>query len=221
MRSDEHSTRTGMRTEELIRTLAASPSPGGVAKGRLCVAMALVSALSVAAVWALWGIRPDLGAALMAPTLFKTIVPLAMAALAFAIALRRITPARDAKGLDLALSGLFCLAGVLLLWTLNQQGLAALPQALRDGRTVVALVSIPVLGLLPLLAALRVLRAGAPTAPARVGAQAGLGAGGLGAAVYSFSCSDDSAAFILPVYGAGIALLSFVGALLGARVLRW
>lgn len=221
MRSDKNTTRPEMRTEDLIGTLAASQPPGGDPKGRLCVALAPALGVAVLAVWALWGIRPDLTAALTAPTLLKTVGPAAVATPALALALRRAMPARNADGPGLSLAGLFVLAGLLLLWTLTDQGPAALPQALIDGRTVVALVSIPLLGLLPLVAALWALRAGAPTAPAWAGAQAGLGAGGLGAAVYSLSCTDDAALFVLPAYGAGIALVALAGALLGTRVLRW
>lgn len=217
MRGDKHT----MRTEDLIRTLAASPPPGGDPKGRLCIALALSLGVAVAAVWALWGIRPDLTAALTAPTLLKTAGPAAVATLALALALRRASPARTADGLRLGLTGLLGLAGLALVWSLTAQGVPALPRALGDGSVGIALASIPVLGLLPLAAALWALRAGAPTAPAWAGAQTGLGAGGLGATAYSLSCTDDAALFVLPAYGVAIALVTLLGTLLGARLLRW
>jgi hypothetical protein len=82
-------------------------------------------------------------------------------------------------------------------------------------------VTIPVLAA-PVLAALIVaLRPGAPLHPGLTGAMAGAAAAGVGALVYASSCPDDSPLFVATWYTIGTALLAVIGAVAGARVLRF
>ena len=75
---------------------------------------------------------------------------------------------------------------------------------------------------LPLLAAaLLGLRHGAPTRPAAAGAIAGLLSAGLAATLYASHCTDDSPLFVVTWYTIAAALVASVGALAGARVLRF
>ena len=75
---------------------------------------------------------------------------------------------------------------------------------------------------LPTLAAsFWVLRRLAPTRLTLAGAIAGLFAGGAGAFVYSFHCTEGAAPFIAIWYTLGIVVTAAVGALLGPRLLRW
>jgi hypothetical protein len=53
------------------------------------------------------------------------------------------------------------------------------------------------------------------------GAAAGLGAGGLGAALYALHCSDDSPLFVAAWYSLAISIVAFAGASAGPRFLRW
>ena len=74
----------------------------------------------------------------------------------------------------------------------------------------------------PLLAALLwMLRGMAPTRPALAGASAGLMAGAIAGLVYSLHCPETAYAFLAVWYVAGMAVMTGVGALLGARLLRW
>ena len=57
--------------------------------------------------------------------------------------------------------------------------------------------------------------------PALAGAVAGTLAGSLGAALYAAHCVDDSPLFVATWYGLAITVVAVVGALLGARLLRW
>lgn len=77
-------------------------------------------------------------------------------------------------------------------------------------------LSLPVLG--ALLWALRQL---APTRPVLTGAVAGVLAGSLSASIYSLHCTETSLTFFAVWYVAGMALATALGAVLGARCLRW
>ena len=66
-----------------------------------------------------------------------------------------------------------------------------------------------------------VLRQFAPTRLALAGAAAGLLAGGVGATVYGLYCAESAATFVATWYTLGIAASVGVGAIIGARVLRW
>lgn len=77
-------------------------------------------------------------------------------------------------------------------------------------------LSLPVLG--ALLWALRQL---APTRPMLTGAVAGVLAGSLAASIYSLHCTETSLTFFAVWYVAGMALATALGALMGARWLRW
>jgi hypothetical protein len=81
--------------------------------------------------------------------------------------------------------------------------------------------AIPLLALPTLAGLLWTLREAAPTRPALAGFAAGLLAGAVGAAGYALSCAEVSTAFIAVWYSAGILLSGVLGALAGARVLRW
>jgi hypothetical protein len=80
----------------------------------------------------------------------------------------------------------------------------------------VLLVAIPTLA-----ATFWALRQLAPTRLTLAGAMAGLFAGGAGAFVYSFHCTEATAPFIAIWYSLGIVLTIAVGASLGRHFLRW
>ena len=80
---------------------------------------------------------------------------------------------------------------------------------------------IPILSLAPLAIFLAVLREGASTRPVSTGALAGLLAGGIGAFFYAAHCPDDSPLFVASWYTIAIAAVTGMGALGGARWLRW
>jgi len=66
-----------------------------------------------------------------------------------------------------------------------------------------------------------VIRRAVVTRPVLAGAAAGLLAGALGAVAYAIACKNDGAAFVLIWYGLAIGTVSFLGALVGQRYLRW
>ena len=80
---------------------------------------------------------------------------------------------------------------------------------------------IPLLALPILAAALLALRQGAPSRPALAGAVAGLLSAGLAATLYAAHCIDDSPLFVATWYTLATALVAAIGALAGARWLKY
>jgi hypothetical protein len=213
-----------MKTEDLIARLAAEPE--GAPAGSLASGVTLMLAAGLAVTLALFalllGLRPDLGIHVSQPvTAAKTLIPLAAGLLALALTLRVARPAGTAGSTKWGLVALPLAAAGLVLW--------AFATSLPDARMALFLghsipVCLPAIVLLsaPILAGLvTALRRGAPEHPARLGAFAGLAAAGLATTVYSLFCTEDSPLFYVTWYGLGILIVTGVGAILGARLLRW
>ena len=213
-----------MKTDDLVAALAVGvePVPQGLVSRRLGQALLLALPVSVAIMVLDYGVRPDLREAMGWPMFWvKLLFPLAVAG-AGLVAVHRLARPGVAAGA----AALAAVVPVLLLW-----GLAALvwwgaaPEeraALLWGQTWQSCVfSIALMAGPLLLAVLWVLKGMAPTRPAWAGAAAGALAGGVGAAVYALHCPELAAPFLAVWYVAGIALVTAVGALVGARCLRW
>jgi hypothetical protein len=90
------------------------------------------------------------------------------------------------------------------------------------GRTwQTCLLFIPLLAIVPFMAIVWALRAGAPTDLASAGAAAGLVAAGLSAMACSLPCLDDSYPSIALWYGLMIGICAGLAAKLGPSLLRW
>ena len=61
----------------------------------------------------------------------------------------------------------------------------------------------------------------APTRLAMTGAALGAVSGGIGAMAYAMYCPVDSMPFVVTWYAVAIAFCAVIGAVLGARLLRW
>ena len=213
-----------MKTDDLVAALAVGvePVPQGLVSRRLGQALLLALPVSVAIMVLDYGVRPDLREAMGWPMFWvKLLFPLAVAGAGLVAVYRLARP-----GVAAGAAALAAVVPVLLLW-----GLAALvwwgaaPEeraALLWGQTWQSCVfSIALMAGPLLLAVLWVLKGMAPTRPAWAGAAAGALAGGGGAAVYALHCPELAAPFLAVWYVAGIALVTAVGALAGARCLRW
>jgi len=212
-----------MKTDRLIEMLSTNVEP--VERGQIgkVFAWALVAG-SIAAfcvMLASVGLRTDIGTHLDFLAI-KLLFVLSLVGAGAAFLLRSIHPGQGAQKP-------FALVFVPFLAV----GVAAAVVALLPGRSApwgvltfgtqwtTCLYCIPLFAAVPFAALIWALRNGAPTNLARTGAIAGLVAGALGAAAYSFHCPDDSLPFVAVWYGASIALCAFIGAVLGPRLLRW
>lgn len=212
-----------MDTDHLIRTLAADqdwrerPAAAWLTVGLLCAGALSSLIFMITMRW-----RPDVMTAMHNPFFdLKFVVTLSLAIPAIIVGLRLVRP-----GAPVGWRGWLLLLPVLLLAC----GIAAdvsVPQRVSMGARLVGsnsricLTAIPALSLPILAAALVGLRHGAPTRPALTGAAAGLMSAGLAATLYASHCTDDSPLFVATWYTIAIALVTAVGAIVGARVLRF
>jgi hypothetical protein len=210
-----------MKTDDLIAALAADTLPRLTVGQRLLRALPAAVAVSLAGVLLIRGIRPDIGQALASAAVLKTVVPLILAALAGALALGLARPEARPVAWARALAVLAALLLACFLAALADDASMGLAASLGKPTLVTCLTTVPSLAIPLLAAVLWALSAGAPLRPGRAGAAAGLAAGALAAALYSLYCDQDEALFVLPAYGVAVLLVTLVGALAGARLLRW
>lgn len=212
-----------MKTDDLIRALAADREPAGPAPG---TALSLAGALGVvlSALLFVWlvPLRPNLGEAVMSFPFALKPVEMGILVVVSAIVLLRLAK-----------------PGAQLGWPLVA---AAVVPAIMVAAVAVELTQVPrsewlvrlagvhwymcvlnmVLLSLPIMAALLFgLRYGAPTRPALAGSGAGLLAGALAASLYIAHCPDDSPLFVAAWFTLAIAISTGIGALAGSRLLRW
>ncbi len=202
-----------MKTDDLIAALAADTLPRLTVGQRLLRALPAAVAVSLAGVLLIRGIRPDIGQALASAAVLKTVVPLILAALAGALALGLARPEARPVAWARALAVLAALLLACFLAALADDASMGLAASLGKPTLVTCLTTVPSLAIPLLAAVLWALSAGAPLRPGRAGA--------LAAALYSLYCDQDEALFVLPAYGVAVLLVTLVGALAGARLLRW
>jgi len=213
-----------MKTDALIDMLARGPVAIDPAPARRRLSLALAGGALVALLLALGllGARTDLDAALADPMSWVKLGScIALAAFAAPLALRLGSPGRPAGppawGLGVPALALWLLAAIALLRVpAGERAVLLLGQSWASCPWLIAALSLPAFALL-----LWDARAMAPVRPRLAGACAGLLAGAIGAAAYSFHCPESAAPFVATWYLVGIALPALVGATLGARLLRW
>jgi hypothetical protein len=211
-----------METEQLIRTLAAD-NPHRAHPVGLLLALALFGAapVSLAMFMLGLGVRPDVMTAMHNPFFdLKFVVTLALAISAIVVSLHLSRPEASLKGwgwLLLIPAGIVA-AGIAGEMMMPQR----LPMMTRliGSNSRVCMTAIPLMSLPLLAGALIGLRHGAPARPALAGALAGLISAGLAATLYASHCTDDSPLFVATWYLIATAMVTAVGTLLGAKVLR-
>ncbi len=209
-----------MKTDDLIRALAADPVPAPPVERALWPALALGLAVSVIMFLAMLGPRPDFAQA--AETLrfvVKPVFPVILVGGAMYALTRLWRPGSNVPLWAIALApAALALAIILELIALPAQQWGA---ALVGENALKCLFFISLFSLAPLSVTLTALRRGAPTRPALTGAVAGLLSAGLGASLYALHCPDDSPLFVATWYVIAASFVAGIGAVIGARVLRW
>jgi hypothetical protein len=211
-----------METDQLIRTLAADNDTRARPVGAVLAAALLIALpVSAAMLLATLGVRPDFMTAMHNPFFdLKFVVTLALAIPAIAISLHLSRPEASLRRWAWLL---LLPVGIL---ALGISGEMMLPQRLPmmtrlvGSNSRVCLTAIPIFSLPLLVAALFGLRHGAPARPAVAGALAGLLSAGLAATLYAAHCNDDSPLFVATWYTLAAALVTAIGAVAGAKLLR-
>jgi hypothetical protein len=212
-----------MDTDRLIQTLAADN-----AHRERSVGFVMALALLIAAPFTLTmflmalGVRPDVMTAMRNPFFdLKFLVTLALALPAIAIAIHLSRPEASTRGWAWLLLIPVGLLGIGIAGEMMMPQRLPMMTRLVGSNSRTCLMAIPLLALPLLAAALIGLRHGAPARPAVAGACAGLVSAGLAATLYASHCTDDSPLFVATWYTLAAALVTAIGALAGARVLRF
>jgi hypothetical protein len=212
-----------MDTDQLIRTLAADNAHRARPVG-FVLALALLAAapVSVLLFFASLGVRPDVMSAMHNPFFdLKFAVTLALAISAVAVSLHLSRPEASLRGWAwlLVIPAGLLVAGIGSEMMMPQR----LPMMTRlvGNNSRVCMMAITLLSLPLLAAALLGLRHGAPARPALAGALAGMLSAGLAATLYASHCTDDSPLFVATWYSIATALVTTIGALVGAKLLRF
>jgi hypothetical protein len=212
-----------MDTDQLIRTLAADNTHRGRPVGfALMLALLAAAPVSLLMFFTEFGVRPDIMVAMRNPFFdLKFAVTLALAIAAIAVSLHLSRPEASLRGF-----GWLLLAPVGIL-AAGIGGEMMMPQRLPmmtrlvGKNSWICLTVIPLLSLPILAGALIGLRHGASARPAVSGAVAGLLSAGLAATLYASHCTDDSPLFVATWYTLATALVTAIGALAGAKLLRY
>ena len=213
-----------MNTDRLIDMLSTNLEP--VKGGQLLKALSWAIVIGLMAAFGVmlvcFGIRNDLAAGNHSGALvLKTVFALSFVGTGAAFLTKSIIPGQQA-GHRLALIFLpfFAASAATLAMVVRQPALAS-GGMIEGAAAALCLFCIPFLAIIPFALLIWAMRRGAPTDLRRSGAVAGLVAGAIGAAVYSFSCPSDSWVFVFLGYSGAVALCSIIGAQLGPRLLRW
>ena len=212
-----------MDTDQLIRTLAADNAHRGPKVGAVLALSLLVAApLSILIFATFLGVRPDVMTAMHNPFFdMKFAVTLSLAIPAIVISLHLSRPEALMRGWG----WLLLLPVALLVVAIGGEMMMApaMPMTMRlvGKNSRVCLSAIPAMSLPLLAGALFGLRHGAPSRPALAGALAGLLSAGLAATLYASHCTDDSPLFVATWYTLATALVTAIGALVGAKALRY
>ena len=163
------------------------------------------------------GIRQDFaGMAVRMPFAFKVAYTGALVVGASVVALYAATPGASPTALFTMLPAFILLAlGIVFDPT-------AFPIIGRTNTAVVFCVSaILFLSLPAMILTFAFMPKGAPTQPVFAGAVTGMLSASIGALAYKLACKNDGTAFVATWYTAACAIMAFVGAVVGHRVLRW
>lgn len=210
-----------MKTDQLIESLSASVAPASPRRLTVRMAAAMVggglAGLALTAGWLGLETLPALTAkpffwlrlALLAG-LVGALLPVAET-LARSAARPTLWPLAAMVGLMVALAAVQLAAADRTSWSTLVMGSSwkACPYRV----AAIALCAFPFFAL--------AMRSGAPTSPSRAGGAAGALAGALGAVLYALVCREPGLAFVVLWYGAGIALATTAGALIGPWILGW
>jgi hypothetical protein len=211
-----------VNTDQLIDMLAKNVEPAERPRWARRLLVTLLVGLAVAVLLLVigLGVRPDIGAARM-PVMLKAMFSAAAAAAALPLVARLMRPGRPLGwriGAILVFLGVCALAAFIALMGEPPERRM---EAWTGGGFPWCVVVVPILAAPTAAALLWLMRAFAPTQLMLAGAAIGALSGGIGAMAYSMYCPIDSVAFVTTWYVVAIGICAALGAVMGARFLRW
>ena len=213
-----------MNTDRLIDMLSTNLEPvkGGQLWKTLSWAIVIGLLAAFGVMLACFGIRSDLAAGNQFGALaLKIVFALSLVGAGAAFLIKSMVPGQqEAHRFALIFLPFFAASALAIAIVVRQPALAS--GSLVEGTAAaLCLFCIPFLAIVPFALLIWAMRKGAPTDLRRSGVVAGLVAGAIGAAVYSFSCPSDSWLFVFLGYTGALVLCSIIGAQVGPRLLRW
>lgn len=213
-----------MNNPTLIASLCADLTPVKRSDVEKQIAMAglIGGGVSLVALIATLGIQPGLSTiASMTPLAIKSGFAISLAAVGFGALLKLARPDGQPTDLLQKVAAIFVLlASIALVQSghVNNAGDAKLllGASWQSCSLRIAALSVPMTAMIGWA-----VRRQAPVHLRRAGAAVGMTAGAAAAAIYALACTENSSAFVLVWYSAGIALSTAIVALLGPRLLRW
>jgi hypothetical protein len=211
-----------VKTDQLIDVLARSAGPAEKRRWRVQLGAIVVIGLlvAVALVAIGLGVRPDIGAA-PTPVMLKAGFSALAAAAVLPLAMRLMKPGGPLGWRIGAIVLFVALCGAVSFVALMGEAPGARMRAWTGGGFPWCVVLVPLLAAPTAAGLLWLMRAFAPTRLTMAGAAIGALSGGIGAMAYAMYCPVDSVAFVTTWYVLAIAVCAALGALLGARLLRW
>ncbi len=209
-----------MKTDDFIRELAAAAPPTAPTRSSVVIYGAAGLLLAAAAFIAISGVRPDLGGAW-----FSTGLKIAFGALAASamlpLMLQSTRPSLRTRGAAIWPLLVFAMAAAVSI-----VGLAMTAAPLRwtlwtSGGVPACLWQIPLIATPTGAALMLAVRRFAPTRLGVAGLAIGAVAGALAAIPYSLFCPVDFAPYVATWYTAAFLICAALGAMFGARLLRW
>jgi hypothetical protein len=212
-----------MKTDDLIRALAADREPAGPAPGTaLAIAAAVGLTLSVILFIWLVPLRPHLGEAMRTfPFVLKPIEMGILVVVSAIVVLRLAQPGAPVGRTMAVAAAVPAIMVAAVAAEMMQVPRAEWMVRLAGTHWYMCVLNMVLLSLPILSALLFGLRFGAPTQPALAGAGAGLLSGALAASLYIAHCPDDSQLFVAAWFTLAIAIATAIGAMAGSRFLRW
>ncbi len=211
-----------MKTEQLIRAMAADTTPVRPAEAVLPLTLLAAVAFGALVFAVTMGVRPELAEVfLTAPVLLKQTFPIVMAVAALGAVVRLSRPEARLDGWTWALMLAPAMVVAAFWVTASTTPIADWPAAIMGETALDCFLSVSILGLLTLAGALWALRRGASTHPRLSGALAGLLSGSTAAAAFAVFCTEDNPMFWGVWYILGIGVVTGIGAIEGRRRLRW
>lgn len=218
-------TRDGLSMSgDLIERLAADlrPVPRLYVMRRLAIGLGVGALVSGVLTEATLGFRPDMmHAAGEAMFWVKIGYTAALAALALWVCERLMRPASDPRGRTPLVVVPLIAVLALAAWQLMQVPPPMRAPMVMGGSARFCVPCVIFFSLPPLAGMIWAARGLAPTRLRLAGVMIGLAAGGAGATAYALHCTESTAPFLAVWYTLGIAGATFLGGLLGPRVLRW
>jgi hypothetical protein len=211
-----------MKTEELIRVLAADGGRPVIPIGHtLLRALDLGALLSTALFAVILHPRADIGRAILTVAFdFKVLVVVCLTVgSAVFLAYAALPASAGERQWLLWLAPMLLAAGVAV--ELATAPADSWARRWLGHNATHCLSLVPLLSLPSLPCLFYALRRAAPLRPSLAGAAAGLLSGGVGAILYALTCPDDSPLFIATWYSIAIAAVAGVSAIVGSRWLRW